>query len=73
MAETTGLKEAHKAKIVEALRHHGPMSAHQIAAVTGIEATAVSRRISEIDTVVKSDERSKTPSGRPCIVWKIAE
>lgn len=68
----------HHAKILEALREHGPGTAHEIAERCGLEAHAVGKRLNELHTrsfigpVVDGRQKPltrKTPSGRSAQVW----
>ncbi len=69
------------ATILHALRQCGPMTAHEIADKTGLQAHAVGKRLGElgeccaIRLVWKQGEplTRKTPSGRSARVWQAIE
>jgi predicted ArsR family transcriptional regulator len=70
-AEATGsFRARHIALIAEALRTHGPMTAHEIAAVTRLDNVQVSRRGKEMTerglVTIGPDQRSG------CRVWRAA-
>lgn len=56
----------HRALILEALRKHGPLTAHGVAAVTNLTPEKVDRRRHELVSaglVRLLDEQRRTPSG----------
>lgn len=69
----------HKERILEALTKYEGLNIHEIARMTGIDAHAVGKRMSELealgDVEVATDPDGKDltrpgPSGRPARVWQ---
>lgn len=69
MAKESGLKEAHRQKILDTLIAIGKGTAYDIAKFSGIDHVAVSRRLSEMPDVYDTGEKGLSPSNRPCILW----
>lgn len=70
-----GLAARHKALVYEVLHRDGPLASEQIAAITGLDALQVMKRISDLrneSAVIDSGERRPTRTGRSAAVWKLA-
>lgn len=64
---------SHCARILQALRDHGPQTKDDLSARTGIDAVAIARRIATLrdqQLVRDSKTTGKTPAGRDAIRWE---
>ncbi len=59
---------------MDALARFGPMTDHELAAVTGRVATSIGRRRTDLvqaGWAIATDDRRLSPSGTPSIVWRL--
>jgi len=67
------LAEAQKARILIAIKNHGPMTSHEIARHVNLHAHQVGKRTPDLvaDRLIEdSGARRLTPSGRMATVWR---
>lgn len=73
-AEKIGLKQTHWNKILSYLERKKRATSYHISKGTGIDYTAVARRMSELERenkVVDNGKLGFSPSGLPATVWEI--
>lgn len=73
-SEYSGLKQTHWNKILRYLERKKRATSYHISKGTGIDYTAVARRMSELERenkVVDNGKLGFSPSGLPATVWEI--